>query len=168
MFRQKIQAAAVIFTGFLCASAANAQPPRQCFTLASIQGNYGVVATYGANVALSLAVRTADGNGNWSANFIVNEPTPGSTTGARTIVTGTNIGTYTVNCNGIGQVQRLTTTNTGIVVAGVDDFVITAATVINGQLIATAIADMSETPSAIVPGGVFLTRVYTRLPDLYQ
>jgi hypothetical protein len=35
----------------------------------------------------------------------------------------------------------------------------------DGQLIATAIDDAQETPSSIVPGGVFLIRHLTRRPD---
>jgi hypothetical protein len=46
-----------------------------------------------------------------------------------------------------------------------DDFVITQATVKDGQLIATALEDAQRTPSVIVSGGIFLTRSYTRLTD---
>ena len=155
--------AVVISTSFLGVSAANAQN-QKCFTLASLQGNYAVVATYGANVAVSFGTRSYDGNGNLTAAFLVNEPTAGSTTGARTIVTGTQTGTYTVNCNGTGQIHRILITATGITATQVDDFIITGAVVAHG-LIATSIADAVEVPSAIVPGGIFLSRTYTRLPD---
>jgi hypothetical protein len=155
--------ALVISISFLGVSAANAQTPR-CYTLASLQGDYAVVANYGANVAISLGVRSYDGNGNLTGTFLINEPTAGSTTGARTIVTGTQTGTYTVNCNGTGQTKRILTTSTGITATQVDDFVITGAIVQNG-LIATSIADADEVPSAIVPGGIFLSRTLTRLPD---
>ena len=94
---------ALIF-GFLGASAtANAQP--RCYTVASLQGAYAVVANYGANVAISLGTRIFDGQGNLTGAFIINEPTPGSTTGERTIVTGTQKGTYTVNCDGTGTID---------------------------------------------------------------
>jgi hypothetical protein len=168
MFRKKslLVPAALIFTGLFGASAANAQV-RACYTLASLQGTYGIVATYGANVALALATRSYDGNGNLAGNFVLNEPTAGSTTGARTIVTGTQSGTYTVNCNGTGQFMRLVTASNGVVANQIDDFVITSGVVVNGQLIATTIADAAEVPSAIVAGGVFLTRVQTRQPDLF-
>jgi hypothetical protein len=46
-----------------------------------------------------------------------------------------------------------------------DDFVITAATVKNGVLVATTMEDAVRVPSALVPGGVFVTRHYTRRPD---
>lgn len=167
MFKKSVFAA-FLFTGFFGASAVNAQAPRACFTVASLQGNYAIVTTYGAGIAIALGTRSYDGNGNMTGTFTTNEPTTGSTTGARTIVTGTQVGTYTVNCNGTGQISRILTQSTGIVTTSIDDFVITGATVINGQLVATAVQDAQETPSSIVPGGVFVTRVYTRLPDLYQ
>jgi hypothetical protein len=155
---------------FLGVCAANAQVSATCpYTLASIRGSYSVVGTYGANVALALGARTWDGNGNFTGTFILNEPTVGSTTGARTIVTGTQVGTYTVNCNGTGQIVRTVTASTGLVATQIDDFVITAATRSSqaGQpLLATAIQDATEVPSAIVAGGIFVIRVHTRIPDI--
>lgn len=146
-------------------SAATAQDTAHCFDLASLQGDYAILGTYGANVAIALGKRYLDGKGNLTATFIVNKPTPGSTTGERTLVSGTQAGTYTVNCDGTGVVTRtlfVGTTQT----QQADDFVITAAIVRDGHKIATSIADAQRTPSAIVAGGIFLTRVYTRLPDL--
>jgi hypothetical protein len=154
-----------IFTAFMPVSAANAQS-QKCYTLASLQGNYAIVANYGANVAKALATRSYDGNGNLTGTFLVNGPTAGSTTGARTLTTGTQMGTYTVNCNGTGQFLRVLTTSAGSVTQ-VDDFVITGAIVLGRRLIATSIKDAQETPSAIVPGGIFVTRTHTRLPDDY-
>ncbi|HVO97398.1 MAG TPA: hypothetical protein VMT15_04995 [Bryobacteraceae bacterium] len=164
---QKSLVAAFLFTGFFGASAANAQPPRQCYTLASLQGNYEVVVNYGSNVAMALGTRSYDGNGNMTGTFLINAPTAGSTTGARTITSGTQTGTYTVNCNGTGQITRILTQTNGTVTTTLDDFVITGATVINGQLVATSVTDAAEVPSGIVAGGLFVTRVYTRLPDWY-
>ena len=168
MFSKKnlLVPAALVFAGLFGASAANAQV-RECYTLQSLQGAYGIIATYGANVAIAFGTRSYDGNGNLAGNFVLNEPTAGSTTGARTIVTGTQVGTYTVNCNGTGQFIRLVTASNGVVANQIDDFIITSAIVVNGQLIATAIADAAEVPSAIVAGGVFLTRIQTRLPDYF-
>jgi hypothetical protein len=99
-----------------------------------------------------------------AATFIVNEPDPTSTTGARKLVTGTNVGTYTVNCDGTGVVHKTTTTSSGTS-ESVEDFVISTAKVKHGQLIATTIDDAQETPSTIVPGGVFLIHHQTRRPD---
>ena len=160
----------LIFTSCLGGSVANAQTTSACpYTLASLQGSYAIIGNYGANVAIALGTRSYDGNGNLTGTFIVNEPTAGSTTGARTIVTGTQAGTYTVNCNGTGQFKRLITASTGLTAIQVDDFVITSAirSTQSGQpMLATAIADAAQVPSAIVAGGIFLSRVQTRLPDV--
>jgi hypothetical protein len=159
--------AALVFASFFGVSAANAQssaPNQSCFTLASLQGSYSVVTTYGANVALAMGSSYYDGNGNLSRATVINEPTPSSTTGARTIVTAMNVGTYTVNCNGTGQFVRVLTAN-GVSTKQVDDFVITGATVQSGRLVGTTIVDAQEVPAAVVPGGIFVTRVQTRLPD---
>ena len=145
-------------------SAANAENP-PCYTLASLQGSWTLVATYGANVAVAFGQRYLDGNGNLSGVFVLNAPTAGSTTGERTISTGTQAGTVTLNCDGSGTFNRVLTSSLGVVTNQVDDFIITAAIVKNGQFIATAIADAVRTPSALVPGGIFVTRVHTRLPD---
>lgn len=154
---------ALVFVGFVGVSAA--QSGTQCYNLASLNGTYGVVTTYGANVAVALAVRHYDGKGNFTGTFLVNQPDPTSTTGGRKIVTGTNVGTYTVNCDGTGVVNKTTTTSTGMVSQSTDDFVISQATAKEGQLIATTIDDAQETPSAIVPGGVLVIRHLTRRPD---
>jgi hypothetical protein len=155
----------LVSCALLGTSVANAQDHTQCYNLASIKGSYGTVGTYGANLALAVAVRYYDGKGNFTATFTVNEPDPTSTTGGRKIVTGTNVGTYTVNCDGTGQTHKTTTTSTGTSAESVEDFVITTAKVKDGQLIATSIEDAQETPSSIVPGGVFLIHHLTRRPD---
>ena len=151
---------------------ANAGDP-QCYNLASLQGQYAVITNYGDNVARGLVVRYYDGNGNFSGPFLVNEPTAGSPTGARTIVSGTQTGTYTVNCDGTGVVTRVVTLADGTTATQMDDFIITGAIVtpnrhgpfFPAQLIATKLADAGRDPSPIVPGGVFVTHTYTRLPD---
>jgi hypothetical protein len=162
MFNEKsfLVPTALVVLGILGVPTAKAQEA-QCYTLASLSGNYASIGTYGANVALALGVRHYDGKGNFTQTFIVNQPDPASTIGGRKITTGTNVGTYTVNCDGTGVVHK--TTSNGV--HSVDDFVITAAMVKDGQLIATAIDGAQETPSSIVPGGVFLIRHLTRRPD---
>jgi hypothetical protein len=164
--------AVLIVTTLLGTSTANAQTPNpqapKCYSVASLQGNYSIVTTYGNNVALAIGTRSYDGNGNMTGTFLINEPTAGSATGARTLVTGTQVGTYTVNCNGTGQISRTLTQTNGTVTTSIDDLVITAAAVIAGQLVATAVTDVQEAPSAIVAGGVFVFRSYTRLPDFFN
>ncbi len=156
--------AALIFTSFLGMSAAKAGNPA-CYTVASLQGSYAIIGTYGSNLAITLGAEYLDGNGNLMRSAVVNEPTPGSTTGERTITTNTNTGTYTVNCDGTGKFYRNLTQANGATASQVDDFIITGAILKGGQLIATTIVDAQEVPSAVVQGGVFLTRVHTRLPD---
>lgn len=156
--------AALIVTNCLVVPATHAQ---QCYDLESLHGHYAIVANYGANVAMSFGERYLDGQGNLIGTFRLNEPTAGSTTGARTIVTGTQEGTYTVNCDGTGVVTRKITASTGLVTYQSDDFIITGAKVAFrlGHPVATTIVDAQRTPSAIIPGGIFLTRIWTLLPD---
>ena len=138
-------AATLVLASFLGVSAANAQDTACPYTFASLQGSYAVIGNYGANVAIALGIVSYDGNGNLASSFVVNEPTPGSTTGARTLVTGTQAGTYTVNCNGTGVISRILTLADGTKSTGVDDFVITGAVrAFNGSgfvLLATTIVN---------------------------
>ncbi len=46
-----------------------------------------------------------------------------------------------------------------------EDFVITKAAVKDGVPIATEIVDVQEQPSAVIPGGVFVTHTYTLRPE---
>jgi len=162
-----------ILTGLLAVSTANAQS-QPCYTLASLQGSYAAIGNYGANVAIALATRNYDGNGNLTGAYIVNEPTAGSATGARTLTTGLQAGTYTVNCNGTGKIYRIVTLADGSKANQVDDFVITKSAMVQNYqlpfptaLVAMTIIDAQEVPSAIVSGGIFLTRTLTRLADVY-
>src|SRR5580658_3439430 len=100
MFKSKslFVAGVLLLVSFLGVTAANAQATSCPYTLASLQGNYAVVGTYGANLSIAFGTRHYDGQGNLTGNYVINEPTAGSTTGARTIATGTQAGTYTVNC----------------------------------------------------------------------
>jgi hypothetical protein len=147
----------------LLASVAPAMSQGPCFTLASLKGSFAVVGTYGANEAIAFGKRTVDRDGNFTGTFLVNKPTPGSTTGDRTIVTGTQAGTIAVNCDGTGVITRILTVS-GVQTTQMDDFVITGAKQEDGELIATTIADAQRTPSTIVAGGIFLTRTWTRVP----
>jgi hypothetical protein len=118
------------------------------------------------NVAKAMGVRNLDGNGNLTGSFIINAPVVGSATGERTISSGTQQGTYTVNCDGTGQFSRFLKLTDGTTTTTLDDFLITGAVVQNGQLIATTIVDLQETPSALVPGGLFVIRTHTLRPTL--
>jgi hypothetical protein len=153
------------FLGLISAFTAKAEDP-QCYTVASLKGTYAAVATYSANVAVALGVRHFDGHGNLTGTFTLNAPDLTSTTGARKIITGTQVGTYTVNCDGTGVETRTLTSSTGVVTTQMDDFLITQADrQEDGGFLATALEDMVRTPSALVPGGLFVFRSYTRRPD---
>lgn len=135
------------------------------YTAASLKGTYAVVVTYGANVGLGLLVETFDGNGNLTRTGIINQPA--NAAGDRSVTTATSNGTYNVNCNGTGTVTRIVTRADGTTAPSADDFMITASVKTPGQPpIATTIADVQRNPSVVLSGGVFVTRVHTRLPDL--
>jgi hypothetical protein len=168
--RQLILAAALILAALTFASSAPSLSAAHagesdCYTVASVHGTYAIIGEYGAHVATALGLRQFDGNGNMTGTFTVNEPTAGSPTGARTIVTGTQLGTYTINCDGTGLITRTVTASNGTVAQQMDDLLITGAVIKHGRLLATSMSDAQRVPSAIVAGGIFLTRTYTRLPD---
>ena len=169
MFKRKMlfAPAALACVGLLGLTAAKADDDAHCYTLASLEGTFAVVSRYGNDgdhVAEALSVRQFDGNGNLMGTFITNEPVVGSPTGERKIVHGTVVGNYTVNCDGTGVFNRVITTAKGTVTQS-EDFLITKAARKHGRLLATAMVDMSRTPSPVVPGGLFVTRSYTRLPN---
>jgi hypothetical protein len=165
MFNKKslIVATALVFVGLLGVSTANAEES-QCYTAESLEGSWALIATYGANVAMAFGERSIGENGNFTGTFVLNGPTAGSSTGARTITTGTQVGTYAVNCNGTGTITRTLTASNGVITTQMDDFIITKAIVSHERLVATSLADATRVPSALVPGGIFVTRVHTRLP----
>jgi hypothetical protein len=166
--KQLVVPAVIIFTSFLGVSTANAQDTSCRYNhLASLHGIYAIVVTYLPTFeAVAIGTRSYDGAGNMTGTFIVNGPTTGSTTGARTIVKGTQKGTYTVNCDGTGVITRTTTLANGEITTYVDDFVITAA-IWNGTIIASTITDVAENPTTAgaTPAGLYQTRVQTRLPS---
>jgi hypothetical protein len=171
MFSKKIWLAAVALAPVLLfgTSPATAQDSTHCFDLASLHGKYGIVVTYLPTfAAAAIGTRSYDGAGHMTGTFIVNGPTAGSTTGARTITKGTQVGTYTVNCDGTGVITRTVTLATGQIETFVDDFVTTAAVRSWGDvLIATTISDVAENPTTAgaAPAGLYQTRVQTRLPN---
>jgi hypothetical protein len=161
--------AAILLASFLAASAANAQDAKCRYTLASLQGKYAIVVTYLPTfAAVAIGTRSYDGAGNMTGTFIVNGPVAGSATGARMITKGTQVGTYTVNCDGTGVITRTTTLATGQTNTFVDDFVTTAAVSSwRDVMIATTITDVAENPTTAgaAPAGLYQTRVQTRLPN---
>ena len=137
-----------------------------CYTQESLQGSYSVVNSYGVAVALGIQAEILDGKGGLTRTGPLNQPTAGSTTGQRTVAAVTSNGTYTVNCNGTGTIDRIINRPDGTTATASDDFIITKAIEKNGKLTATSIIDVQRGPSVILTGGVFLTRVHTLRPPL--
>jgi hypothetical protein len=161
-------AAACIVLSYASAAYSQDQDRQKCYSPASLQGSYAIIGHYGDHLAFALTEAQFDGKGNFTSTFTVNEPDPASTTGARKLVTGSQTGTYTVNCDGTGVITRFVTLANGQTGTVVSDLIITKAVWNHsdgGILIATELEDAQRTPSFIVPDGVFLTRVYSRLPS---
>ena len=156
--------ATALLCSFLGAATANAQSTA-CYTTESLQGSWVLVTTYGSNVGMAVAQGTLDAEGRLNRTFTNNAPSPGTTTGERTIATGTNVGTYEVNCDGTGIFTRVLTSSTGVTANQFDDFLITASIEKDGKLIATQITDAVRVPSTLVQPGIFVSRVHTRRPD---
>jgi hypothetical protein len=140
-----------------------------CYTVASVQGSWAVVTTFGANFAKALGTRTVDENGAFTGTALINAPANTTSasavsflswTGARTITHVTQQGFFTVNCDGTGTITRILNGST----QQIDDFVITRGIVDHGRRIATEIEDVQEVPSAAIQGSFFVTRAHTRQP----
>lgn len=159
--------AVLVSFSFLSAGTVSAAEPL-CYTLSSLQGSWTAITEYGAKVGVAYAKRSIDKEGNMTGVFIQNQPVVGDPAGARLISNGTAKGVYKVNCDGTGTITREVTSSLGIVTYPVDDFIITKAIVKRMKLVATEILDVQRTPSALVPGGVFVTRIHTRVPDLTE
>lgn len=165
--------ALLLLIGALGAPRLKAQQYECLFTNASLQGTYSVVVNLtggpAGGVGIGLQSQTMDGNGNFRRSGFLNTPTPGSTTGARTLSTTVNVGTYTVNCDGTGTITRLLTRSDGTTQATVDEFVVTQSVRklggVGGYLLALTIVSAGRQPSTIIPGGAFVTQVHTRQAD---
>jgi hypothetical protein len=132
------------------------------YTVASLRGDYGVTATYGANIARALGTQTFDGHGNLKGSAIVNQP---GVNGARVIVSITFTGTYTVNSDGTGTMSLTIMLPNNKTANATEDYVITRGKLRGGMPVATEIVDAQEQPSTVIPGGVFVTHTYTRRPE---
>ncbi len=127
MFRNKtlFVPATALLCSFIGAATASAQSST-CYAKESIEGSWAIITTYGSNVAMAIAQGTHT-DGRLNRTFTFNSATPGSTTGERTVSTGTNVGTYEVNCDGTGVFTRVATSSTGVVSNQMDDFLITGS-----------------------------------------
>jgi hypothetical protein len=132
------------------------------YTLASLRGDYGVTATYGANIARALGTQIFDGHGNLKGSAIVNQP---GANGTRIIVSISFTGTYTINSDGTGTMSLTIMLPNDKTANATEDFVVTRGKIRDRTPIATEIVDAQEQPSTVIPGGVFVTHTYTRRPD---
>ena len=116
------------------------------FTRASLCGDYGAIATYGANVARALGFEVMDGHGKITAgSAIVNQPGPNDST--RSLVTIGISGTYTINAEGMGTMDLTIALPGGSTANVTEDFVVTRSKIVDGVAIATEIEDAQEVPS---------------------
>jgi hypothetical protein len=129
------------------------------FSLATVCGDYGAIATYGANVARALGFEVMDGHGGITGAATVNQPGPSDTT--RSISKIGISGTYNVDATGAGTMNLVIALPGGGSANVVEDFVITKTKVINGVLIATEIQDMQRVPSAVIDDSSLVIHTYT-------
>ena len=132
---------------------------RDQFSLATVCGDYGAIATYGPNIARALGYEVMDGHGNIRGAATVNQPGPNDTT--RSISDIGISGTYTVDANGRGSMNLVIALPGGGSGNVIEDFVITKTKVINGALIATEIQDMQQVPSAVIDDASLVIHTYT-------
>lgn len=128
------------------------------YSTASICGNYGAVAMYGANVARALGFEAMDGHGNITGAAFVNQPGPNST---RTIANIGISGTYTINAEGMGTMSLTIALPGGATASVIEDFVVTKSKVVDGIAIATEIQDAQEVPSAVIDDTSLVVHTYT-------
>jgi hypothetical protein len=129
------------------------------FSTASLCGNYGAIATYGANVARALGFEAMDGRGNITAgSAIVNQPGPNNT---RTLATIGISGTYTINAEGMGSMILTIALPDGTTASVTEDFVVTRSKIVDGVAIATEIQDAQEVPSAVIDDSSLVIHSYT-------
>jgi hypothetical protein len=128
------------------------------YSLATVCGNYGAIAVYGANIARALGNETLDGKGNVTGAAFVNQPGPN---GTRTIVNIGIGGTYTVNADGSGKMVLTITLPGGSTSSVTEDFVITKVKMIDGVAIASEIQDAQEVPSAVIEDTSLVYHTYT-------
>jgi hypothetical protein len=128
------------------------------YSFATVCGNYGAIAVYGANIARALGNETLDGKGNVTGAAFVNQPGPA---GTRTIVNIGIGGTYTVNPDGSGKMVLTITLPDGTTSGVTEDFVITKVKMIDGVAIASEIQDAQEVPSAVIEDSSLVYHTYT-------
>lgn len=128
------------------------------FSRASLCGNYGAIATYGANVACALGFEAMDGHGKITGAAIVNQPGPSNT---RSLTSIGISGTYTINAEGMGTMILTIALPGGATAVVTEDFVVTRLKMVDGIAIATEIQDAQEVPSAVIDDSSLVIHTYT-------
>ncbi len=129
------------------------------YTVASVEGDYGIVGTYAGGIAGLLGTSKTDRRGNVEGSAVVNIPGANNT---RQIVPITWTGTETVNEDGTGTVELLVILPNSTQQVTMDS-VITKSVVIGGVKKATEMRTMQRQPSGLT--GQFVTDVLTRRPE---
>ncbi len=128
------------------------------FSAASLCGNYGAVAVYGANVARALGFEVMDGHGKITGAAFVNQPGPNDT---RTVANIGISGTYTINAEGMGAMNLTIALAGGGTATVTEDFVVTKSKIVDGVAVATEIQDAQEVPSAVIDDSSLVFHTYT-------
>ena len=154
---------AVFFIAALSLSAAAQQDRDESaaqgrYSTASLCGNYGAIATYGANVARALGFEAMDGHGKITGAALVNQPGSNNT---RTLVNIGITGTYMINAEGMGTMSLTIALPGGSTAIVTEDFVITKSKMVDGIAIATEIQDAQEVPSAVIDDSSLVIHTYT-------
>lgn len=156
---QAVLMALVLGTLALPAQERDDRNPKTEFTAASLCGNYGAIATYGANVARALGFEVMDGHGRiTSGAAVVNQPGPNNT---RSLASIGISGTYTISPQGTVKMDLTIALPDGSTANVTEDFVITRSKVVNGVTIATEIQDAQEVPSAVIDESSLVIHSYT-------
>ncbi|HMG88075.1 MAG TPA: hypothetical protein VK574_20255 [Terracidiphilus sp.] len=134
----------------------NSAPVR--YSTASLCGNYGAVAVYGANVARALGFEVMDGHGKITGAAFVNQPGPNNT---RTVANIGISGTYSIDAEGMGTMSLTIALPGGGTANVTEDFVITKSKAVDGVEIATEIQDAQEVPSAVIDDSSLVIHTYT-------
>ena len=128
------------------------------FSTGSLCGNYGAIATYGANLARALGFEAMDGHGKITGSAVVNQPGPNNT---RTLTNIGISGTYTINAEGMGTMSLTIALPGGATASVTEDFVVTRSKMVDGVAIATEIQDAQEVPSAVIDDSSLVIHSYT-------
>lgn len=133
----------------------------QPYTLASINGEFALVGTYGSNVGRQLGiVQIHDGQVSGYANANI----PGASATERVVVHFSFTGTAAINDDGTGLISVSVTLPNGSIAEFHLDILITKTIELHRRKIAIEMQDMQREVSQIATGE-FVVHTLTRRPD---